>query len=218
MQRRLHSTNHSPTYYTTETNDTATLTTTATKSYIKAYLRTSRASYNPSISASPTNPSLHYVSCLQTPVKDEHEPRNIQGAVYKINCSDCRNVSNYCQQQSFSRLHPPRRSNYTIALGFFFNRRATFPPGALETCREPSKHLSKQNAWISARKTRSTTTGRGFIANFSRTKYARPNMVFSVAQLFFSTFPSFQTLLLVKLLVRLHKNSRSNSVSSCPGS
>ena len=87
-----------------------------------------------------------------------------------------------------------------------------------ETCREPSKHLSKQNAWISARKTRSTTTGRGFTANFSRTKYARPNMVFSVAQLFFSTFPSFQTLLLVKLLVRLHKNSRSNSVSSCPGS
>ena len=128
MQRRLHSTNHSPTYYTTETNDTATPTTTATKSYIKAYLRTSRASYNPSISASPTNPSLHYVSCLQTPVKDEHEPRNIQGAVYKINCSDCRNVSNYCQQQSFSRLHPPRRSNYTVALGFFFNRRATFPP------------------------------------------------------------------------------------------
>lgn len=31
---------------------------------------------------------------------------------------------------------------------------------------------------------------------------------FSVAQLFFSTFPSFQTLLLVKLLVRLHKKQQ----------
>ena len=113
---------------TTETNDTATPTTTATTPYIKVYLRTSRASYYSSISASPTNPSLQYVSCWQPPVKDEHEPRNRQGLVYKIYCSDCRNVNYHYQQQSFSRLHPPRRSNYTIALGFFFNRSATFSP------------------------------------------------------------------------------------------
>ena len=47
---------------TTEANDNATPTTTATIPYIKGILRTSRASYNSSISASLTNLLPHYVS------------------------------------------------------------------------------------------------------------------------------------------------------------
>ena len=50
---------HRPTTTTTEANDNATPTTTATKG---AYLRSSRASYNHSISASLTNLSPHNVS------------------------------------------------------------------------------------------------------------------------------------------------------------
>ncbi|PFX22246.1 putative pre-mRNA-splicing factor ATP-dependent RNA helicase mog-4 [Stylophora pistillata] len=78
---------HRPTT-TTETNDTATPTTTATIPYIKGM------SENISRILLPFNIRVAHkpittLRQLLTNVKDKDEPRNRQGTIYKINCSDC---------------------------------------------------------------------------------------------------------------------------------
>ena len=78
---------HRPTT-TTEANDNVTLTTTATIPYIKGI------SENISRIQQPLNNRLAHTPIttlcqLLTNVKDKDEPKNRQGAVYKINCSDC---------------------------------------------------------------------------------------------------------------------------------
>ncbi|PFX21776.1 hypothetical protein AWC38_SpisGene13730 [Stylophora pistillata] len=78
---------HRPTI-TTETNDTATPTTTATIPYIKGM------SENISRILLPFNIRVAHkpittLRQLLTNVKDKDEPRNRQGTLYKINCSDC---------------------------------------------------------------------------------------------------------------------------------
>ena len=70
---------HRPT--TTEPNNNVTLTTTATIPYISRILQPFiiRVAHKP----------ITTLRQLLTNVKDKDEPRNRQGAVYKINCSDC---------------------------------------------------------------------------------------------------------------------------------
>ena len=73
---------------TTEANDNATPTTTATLPHIKSI------SENVSRILQPFNIRVAHkpISTLRqllTNVKDQDEPRKWQGAVYKINCSDC---------------------------------------------------------------------------------------------------------------------------------
>ena len=77
---------HRPT--TTEANDNATPTTTATIPYIKGI------SENISRILQPLNIRVAHKPIttprqLLTNVKDKDAPRNRQGAVYKIDCSDC---------------------------------------------------------------------------------------------------------------------------------
>ena len=79
---------HSPTTTTTEANDNATPTTTATTPYIKSISENiSRIlqSFNIRVAHKPITTQRQSL----TNVKDKDEPRNGQGAVYKINCSDC---------------------------------------------------------------------------------------------------------------------------------
>ena len=78
---------HRPTT-TTEANDNATPTTTATIPYIKVI------SVNISCILQPFNIRVAHkpittLRQLLTNIKDKDEPRNRQGAVYKIDCSDC---------------------------------------------------------------------------------------------------------------------------------
>ena len=78
---------HRPTT-TTEANDNTTPTTIATIPYIKGISENISCipqTFNICVSQKPIT-TLHQ---LLTNVKDKDEPRNRQGAVYKINCSDC---------------------------------------------------------------------------------------------------------------------------------
>ena len=73
---------------TTEANDNPTPTTTATQPHIKSI------SENVSRILQPFNIRVAHkpittLRQLLTNIKDRDEPRNRQGAVYKINCSDC---------------------------------------------------------------------------------------------------------------------------------
>ena len=73
---------------TTKANDNATPTTTATQPHIKSI------SENVSRILQPFNIRVAHkpittLRQLLTNVKDQDEPRKWQGAVYKINCSDC---------------------------------------------------------------------------------------------------------------------------------
>ena len=66
---------------TTEPNNNVTLTTTATIPYISRI----RQPFNICVAHKP----ITTLRQLLTNIKDRDEPRNRQGAVYKINCSDC---------------------------------------------------------------------------------------------------------------------------------
>ena len=122
---------------TTKTSDTATPSTTATTPYIKAYLRTSRASYNPSISASFTNPSLHYVSGWQTSTKKTNRGTDggqfirliaptVETSVTTTNNSPSQDCSHLEDQTT-----PFFKFFFYVLVswfGNFSNRKATFPP------------------------------------------------------------------------------------------
>ena len=73
---------------TTEANDNATPTTTATIPYIKGISENISRILQPFI-IRVTHKPITTLRRLLTTVKDKDEPRNRQGAVYKINCSDC---------------------------------------------------------------------------------------------------------------------------------
>ncbi|PFX21798.1 Alpha-(1,3)-fucosyltransferase C [Stylophora pistillata] len=154
---------HRPTT-TTETNDTATPTTTATIPYIKGM------SENISRILLPFNIRVAHkpittLRQLLTNVKDKDEPRNRQGTIYKINCSDCqasyigetgrnlttrltehrratrkgcRNVSHYHRQQSFSGLHSPGRSDYTFTERNISAKKTRLVAWATSHCSSPA--------------------------------------------------------------------------------
>ena len=87
LKEQLHLNTHRP-INTTEANDNATLTTTATIPYIKSISeKISRIlqSFNIRVAHKP----ITTLRQLLTNVKDKDVPRNRQGAVYMINCSDC---------------------------------------------------------------------------------------------------------------------------------
>ena len=56
---------------------------------LRAPLKPSHASYSPTTSVQPTNLQLRYDTCWQTLQTGTNLPYNRQGAVYKINSSDC---------------------------------------------------------------------------------------------------------------------------------
>ena len=140
LQRRLRPTNHSPTYYNCRNRrhrNSYDYSDYTIHKGISGNVSRILQLFNIRVAHKPVTTIRQL---LTNAGQRRHEPRNRQGAVYKINCSDCRNVSYHCRQQSFSRLHSHRRSNCTILFiylffclsqswfGFFFNRRATFPP------------------------------------------------------------------------------------------
>ena len=78
---------HRPTT-TTEANDNATPTTTATIPYIKGISENMSRILQP-FNIRVAHKPITTLRQLLTNIKDRDEPRNRQGAVYKINCSDC---------------------------------------------------------------------------------------------------------------------------------
>ena len=78
---------HRPTT-TTEANDNATHTTTATIPYIKGISENISRILQP-FNIRVAHKPITTLRQLLTNIKDKDEPRNRQGAVYKINCSDC---------------------------------------------------------------------------------------------------------------------------------
>ena len=76
---------HRPT--TTEANDNATPTTTVTIPYIKGIFENISRILQP-FNIRFAHEPITTLRQLLTNVKDKDEPRNRQGAVYKINCSD----------------------------------------------------------------------------------------------------------------------------------
>ena len=78
---------HRPTT-TTEANDNATPTTTATIPYIKGISENISRILQP-FNIRVAHKPITTLRQLLTNIKDRDEPRNRQGAVYKINCSDC---------------------------------------------------------------------------------------------------------------------------------
>ena len=78
---------HRPTT-TTEANDNATLTTTATIPFIKGISEKISRILQP-FNIRVAHKPMITLRQLLTNIKDKDEPRNRQGAVYKINCSDC---------------------------------------------------------------------------------------------------------------------------------
>ena len=79
---------HRPTT-TTETNDNTTPTTTATIPYIKGISENISRILQP-FNIRVAQKPITTIRQLLTNVTDKDEPRNRQGAVCKINCSDCR--------------------------------------------------------------------------------------------------------------------------------
>ena len=73
---------------TTEANDNATPTTTATIPYIKGISEKISRILQP-FNIRVAHKPMITLRQLLTNIKDKDEPRNRQGAVYKINCSDC---------------------------------------------------------------------------------------------------------------------------------
>ena len=78
---------HRPTT-TTKANDNATPTTTATIPHIKGISETILCILQP-FNIRVAHKPITTLRQLLTNIKDRDEPRNRQGAVYKINCSDC---------------------------------------------------------------------------------------------------------------------------------
>ena len=78
---------HRPTT-TTEANDNATPTTTATIPYIKGISEKISRILQP-LNIRVAHKPITTLRQLLANIKDKDEPRNRQGAVYKINCSDC---------------------------------------------------------------------------------------------------------------------------------
>ena len=83
MQRNT----HRPTT-TTEANDNTSRTTTATILYIKGISENISRILQP-FNIRVAHKPITTLRQLLTNIKDRDEPRNRQGAVYKINCSDC---------------------------------------------------------------------------------------------------------------------------------
>ena len=79
---------HRPTTTTTEANDNATPTTTATIPRIKGISENISRILQP-FNIRVAHKPITTLRQLLTNIKDRDEPRNRQGAVCKINCSDC---------------------------------------------------------------------------------------------------------------------------------
>ena len=88
IQRNTHRPTTTTTTTTIETNDNATPTTTATIPYIKGISENISRILQP-FNIRVAHKPITTLRQLLTNIKDRDEPRNRQGAVYKINCSDC---------------------------------------------------------------------------------------------------------------------------------